>query len=254
MGNSAFQSCTRLSSVTILDGVTTIGADAFRNCKALTRIAIPNSVTNIEDLAFYSCQNLTYISIGNSVTTIGVWAFGYCVSLTSVTIPNSVTSIGDSAFYNCQGLTNVTIGNSVTSIGEEAFAIWVSLQGMYFQGNAPTNVGAYVFLDTNPNLIVYYLPGTIGWGATFCGFPTAPWPLPYPVILTSSPDFGLQTNGMGFTICWATNIPVVVEACTSLANDDWSPVRTNTFTNGLSSFSDPLWTNYPTRLYRLRSP
>ena len=103
------------------------------------------------------------------------------------------------------------------------------------------------------NVTVYYLPGTTGWGSTFGGCPTAPWPLPYPVILTSSPDFGLQTNGMGFTICWATNIPVVVEACTSLASADWLPVGTNTFTNGLSCFIDPQWTNYPIRLYRLRS-
>ena len=64
----------------------------------------------------------------------------------------------------------------------------------------------------------------------------------------------MQTNGFGFTISWATNIPVVVEACTNLANPLWSPVGTNTLTDGSSYFSDPQWTNYPARLYRLRSP
>jgi hypothetical protein len=133
-----------------------------------------------------------------------------------------------------------------------AFVGCSNLTGAYFKGNAPS-VDSTAFSGDN-NATVYYMPGARGWGSTFGGRPTAPWPLPYPVILTSSPDFGLQTNGMGFTICWATNIPVVVEACTSLASDDWSPVGTNTFTNGLSCFSDPLWTNYPARLYRLRSP
>jgi hypothetical protein len=47
---------------------------------------------------------------------------------------------------------------------------------------------------------------------------------------------------------------VVVEACTDLANAVWSPVGTNTLTGGSSYFSDPQWTNYPARLYRLRWP
>ncbi len=79
--------------------------------------------------------------------------------------------------------------------------------------------------------------------------------LPYPLILNNnSPSFGVQTNGFGFIISWATNIPVVVEACADLANPIWSPVGTNTLTGGSSYFSDPQWTNYSARFYRLRSP
>jgi hypothetical protein len=67
-------------------------------------------------------------------------------------------------------------------------------------------------------------------------------------------NFGVQTNCFGFTISWATNTPVVVEACTNLADPDWQPVQTNTLTTGSSYFNDPQWTNYPSRFYRLRSP
>jgi hypothetical protein len=74
------------------------------------------------------------------------------------------------------------------------------------------------------------------------------------VILNSGPSFGVQTNGFGFIISWATNIPVVVEASTDLANPNWSPVATNTLTGGSAYFSDPQWANYPVRFYRLRSP
>ena len=52
----------------------------------------------------------------------------------------------------------------------------------------------------------------------------------------------------------ATNLSVVVEACTNLANPIWSPVGTNTLTGGSSYFSDSQWTNYPGRFYRFRSP
>jgi len=75
-----------------------------------------------------------------------------------------------------------------------------------------------------------------------------------PLILTIAPGFGVQSNVFGFIISWATNLPVVVEACTNPANHSWSPVQTNTLTGGWSYFSDPQWTNYPARFYRLRSP
>ena len=40
----------------------------------------------------------------------------------------------------------------------------------------------------------------------------------------------------------------------SLAELFGRPVATNTLTGGQSVFSDPQWTNYPNRYYRLRSP
>jgi len=97
------------------------------------------------------------------------------------------------------------------------------------------------------------LPGTTGWGALFDGRPTAPWFLPNPLILTHSASFGVQPGGFGFTISWATNASVAVEAATNLANPVWIPVSTSTLTGGTNYFSDPQWTNYPERFYRATS-
>jgi hypothetical protein len=83
------------------------------------------------------------------------------------------------------------------------------------------------------------------------GLPTTLWT---PQVQTSGPSFGVRTNQFGFTITWASGMTVVVEACTNLANPIWSPVGTNSLTSGSSYFSDPQWTNYPIRFYRLRSP
>ena len=66
-----------------------------------------------------------------------------------------------------------------------------------------------------------------GWPtppAPFGGLPTALWFLPNPLILTFEPSFGVHTNKFSFVISWATNIPVVVEACTNLAGNTWQPV------------------------------
>ena len=52
IGNSAFQYCTSLASITIPSSVTSIGNYAFSNCSSLASITIPNSVTSIGNSAF----------------------------------------------------------------------------------------------------------------------------------------------------------------------------------------------------------
>jgi len=259
---------------TIPSGVMSIGGEAFYRNASLTSVTIPNSVTYIGSFAFERCVNLTNVTFGSGVTSIGYnafsrtalttvtipngvtyidnQAFGNCASLTSVEIPSSVTGIGGSAFAGCANLASVTIPSSVTDIGVLAFASCASLNSVYFQGNAP-RVGVLVF-EGSAIVTVYYLPGTTGWDPTFGYRPTTLWVLPAPLILNNGPRFGVQTNRFGFIISWAMNLPVVVEACTDLAQPIWSPVGTNTLTDGSSYFSDPQWRNHPTRFYRLRSP
>ena len=109
IGNSAFNECISLTSITIPDSVTSIGTYAFSGCRSLTSITIPDSVTSIGAYAFQSCSNLTSITIPDSVTSIGASAFNSCSGLTSITIPDSVTSIGSYAFYNCKNLTTISL-------------------------------------------------------------------------------------------------------------------------------------------------
>ena len=127
----------RVKSVVIADGVTSIGEYAFFYCESLTSVTIPDSVTSIGKYAFFCCTSLTSMTIPDSVTSISSSTFASCTSLTSVTIPNSVTSIGEYAFYDCKSLTSVTIPGSVTSIGLYAFASCTSLTGIWVaEGNS----------------------------------------------------------------------------------------------------------------------
>ena len=169
-------------------------------------------ITHVGDGMFSGCSSLTSVTIPDSVTFIGWDAFRDCTSLTSVAIGNSVTWIGDSAFAGCTSLTSVVIGNSVTNIEGGAFFECTGWRAAYFQGNAPS-VGSYLF-DGLDNVTVYYLPSTKGWEDTYGGTPTALWTNP----LLAAGSVRAEGNGFAFTITWAPNASLVVEACSDLAS------------------------------------
>ena len=121
IGNSTFQNCYSLTSITIPDGVTSIGGGALRECYSLASITIPDGVISIGKSAFYNCYSLASITIPDGVTSIDSGALRECYSLTSITIPDGVTSIGDSTFRICYSLTSITIPDGVTSIDSYAF-------------------------------------------------------------------------------------------------------------------------------------
>src|SRR5262249_39456890 len=103
----------------------------------------------------------------------------------------------------------------------------------------------------DPGLTVYYLAGTKGWGPTFGGRPTKLW---NPQVQTQDGYFGVRLNRFGFNIRGTPDIPLVVEASTDLGGQLRTPLQSFNLTNGSVYFSDPQWTNYPSGIYRIRSP
>lgn len=132
---NAFFDC-GLTSITIPDGVRTIGERAFFQCTRLKSITLPDSVTEIHPLAFGNCKSLTAITIPSSVTAIGNKVFSQCKGLTSITIPDGVTSIGKDAFAYCNYLADIVLPKSLTSIGEGAFFGCTGLKNVYYKGTA----------------------------------------------------------------------------------------------------------------------
>ncbi len=139
----------------------------------------------------------------------------------------------------------------MTTIDDEAFAVCTTLAGVYFKGNAPALSAPGDVFYYSSNVTVYYLPGTTGWGPTYAGRPTMLW---NPQVQTTDGSLVLRQNGFGFNIAGTAGIPIVVEASTNLEAGSWIPLQSCTLTNGLIYFSDPQWTNYSRRNYRIPSP
>ena len=149
------------ASYTVPEGVTTIGDSAFEYCENLTSVSLPNSLTTIGYSAFRG-TGLTNVVIPEGVTSIGWYAFSR-TGLTSVEIPESVTSIDEWAFENCEDLTSVSLSNSLTSIGDDAFADCKNLTsvsvipGSYAESWAQENGLECVYPKFNPEDLRYKL-------------------------------------------------------------------------------------------------
>ena len=100
----------------------TIPKNAFREYERLTSISLPEGITTIGDSTFYNCLNLALTSLPEGITTIGSYTFNNCRKLTSISLPEGITTIGYEAFSYCIELTTLTFEGKPRSIDSTAFS------------------------------------------------------------------------------------------------------------------------------------
>lgn len=181
IGNSAFEGCSKVTSVSLPKTLTRIGGHAFDHCSSLKELSIPDGVTSIGGYAFSCCTfesiklpsglkslgvgafaycaHLKEISIPNGVKSLEVETFQYCTSLENVELPNGMISIGGSAFTGCKAITSIVIPDSVTSIGEYAFEYCLALESIKMS-NSLTNINQYAFKSCR-SLKEIHLPASL---------------------------------------------------------------------------------------------
>lgn len=136
----AFCKNKNIHTVTIPEGVKSIGKQAFMEC-GITEIVLPYSVTSINSYAFQECWKLKQAIIsGHEIemeerifegsalenitimtTEIPIEMFRGCRKLTSVILSDEVTTIRRSAFDSCIQLQQVEIPSSVQLIEDYVF-------------------------------------------------------------------------------------------------------------------------------------
>ncbi len=107
-GGDLYVNDTKVTTLTIPDGITEIKNAAFYGCACITDIQF-NQVTSIGREAFNGCHGLTEITIPEGVTAIGQYGFTYCSHLQSISIPASASSLGTSMLVANQALTDIHV-------------------------------------------------------------------------------------------------------------------------------------------------
>lgn len=110
----------KVCSVVIEEGVTSVDYRAFSNFQQLHTVTLPPSVKTIEGNAFNNCYQLKNISLEH-ITTLGNYSFSGCSSLESLTVPAAVTEIPYGAFSDCRNLQSVQFHNQLVRIDDYAF-------------------------------------------------------------------------------------------------------------------------------------
>ena len=111
----------KLTSVTLPDGVIQVAEYTFGKCDDLVEVNIPETVTSISYGAFYECTSLKSVTLPNSAKDIGGFLFEKCSSLETVVLPDTLETIPVGMFRDCKALSKIDILLSVTTIEEGAF-------------------------------------------------------------------------------------------------------------------------------------
>ena len=159
-----------ITSVTIPNGVTTIGFSAFNGCIKLERIKFSSNLDTVCENAFNNTKwfnnqpnGLVYvgkvaykykgdmprntkITVKSDTVSISESAFKDCVNLTAILIPSSVKHIDKYAFYNCQGLTKLNFNDGIERIENDAFGSCEKLTSVNFSETLKS-IGAFAFVE-----------------------------------------------------------------------------------------------------------
>lgn len=114
IGANNFAYCSA-SSVTLPEGLETIGEKAFQGMEKLESIDFPATLKSIGDFAF-AFNSLKTIDLPDGIETLGYSAFDPSGAVTELTLPGSLTSIGENAFGVCDTLKTITVEEGITNI------------------------------------------------------------------------------------------------------------------------------------------
>ena len=157
VGAYAFAYSTKLASVNIEEGVTSVSRALFEGCNKLKSISVTerngkydsrnncNAIIEKETNKLVAACNQTVIP--KTVEIIGDYAFSGCEEISAINIHNKIRLIGNYAFVGCSSLSNVTVEDRTDvlllgSNGNKALFADCPLNSVYIGGKISYNTSS----------------------------------------------------------------------------------------------------------------
>ncbi len=221
IGDRAFSGCTGLSSIRIGNSVNSIGSEAFRDCTALASIVVSENNAYLRsegDVLFDSGKTvLIQYPLGKSDSGYGIpdgvksvreYAFSGCTALAEISLPDSVASVGIGAFSGCTGLNVLTVPAGLDCVVSNTVPVFEGCVG----------IGKITFTGSG----AWFQYGTDSSQPSYYGY--APWQLSRSSLSSVTVTYGITSiGGSAFKDC--TNISeLAIPACIDSVGSTDHPV------------------------------
>jgi len=146
-----------IAQFTFSDGIRIIGDSAFDNCRNMQSITIPATVRAIGYEAFRGCVELKEISFaeGSELQWIVLGAFMGCYQVTEFLLPEGLIGIGTGAFWDCNGMRSIVIPASVRQLDEDLFPYCYHLEEITVaEGNPVYHSAGNCIIETATKTLV----------------------------------------------------------------------------------------------------
>lgn len=121
IGLSAFQGCKLLDNIQLPENLEVLEDYAFEDCSMLKEVVLPQKLSVLEMSCFSRCQSLKKVVFSEGLKIIEFGAFGACVSLKEAILPESLQDIEAYAFNGCESLNQVRLPSQLEILKEKTF-------------------------------------------------------------------------------------------------------------------------------------
>ena len=153
-----------ITSLTVNDGITGIGAYCFCGLNQMTQMTLPQEVVYIGSHAFSDANKLKAFVMPRSLETIGAYAFENAKALLSVTNNDVIRSIGTYAFTFALSLKHIVIPSSVAVLGAYAYSYCLNCETIVIEEGLLTDLPSfywYGWTSVEPKLTEIRIPANI---------------------------------------------------------------------------------------------
>ena len=98
---------TQIRSVTIEQGITSVGPGSFSGATNLTTVSLPDGLEGIGEHAFFNAKSLTNITIPKGLSYIHSGCFYLCTAMTAIFLPSSLKNFAGNALDGASSLSDI---------------------------------------------------------------------------------------------------------------------------------------------------